>query len=53
MMELINTLSWLDDLLLIGGVLLVAYGQTLVGIACVLLGLGIMASKGEILSPVP
>lgn len=53
MMELIDTLSWMDDLLLIGGVLLIAWGEGTIGIVCIFLGLAIMASKGEILSPIP
>ncbi len=52
MLEIINFFSTLDDLLIVGGVVLVAFGHFEIGIFCVVSGLAIMAGKGEILIPI-
>jgi hypothetical protein len=52
MLEIINMLSTLDDLLVIAGVILIAYGQGIIGVICILLGVGIMFGKGEIGVPI-
>ncbi|MEK6843670.1 MAG: hypothetical protein AABY04_04225 [Candidatus Micrarchaeota archaeon] len=52
MMEIINMLSILDDILVVGGAILIATGETTWGIISMAIGLAIMAGKGEILSPI-
>ncbi len=51
-METINLLSTLDDLMVIGGIFLIAYGEGMLGVLLIFGGLAIMFGKGEIGVPI-
>ncbi|MFH0970995.1 MAG: hypothetical protein V1835_00355 [Candidatus Micrarchaeota archaeon] len=52
MLEIINFFSTIDDLLLVLGVLIIAWGEPVWGLISIGLGLGVMYAKGEILVPI-
>ncbi|MFH1750918.1 MAG: hypothetical protein ABH863_04530 [Candidatus Micrarchaeota archaeon] len=48
MLEIINFFSTVDDLLIVAGVLMIAWGQGTFGLVLILSGVAIMFGKGEI-----